>query len=77
MPFLATGAGHGYTNTLSALRNGLVLDMGNFNNVTIDSASNVMTIGGGTITSSMSAALQDAGKEIRTFYIALSYTTTS
>jgi hypothetical protein len=41
--------------------------MGNFNNVDVNSASNIMTIGGSVRSSAASQALQIAGKEIRKF----------
>ncbi|TVY40550.1 FAD-linked oxidoreductase [Lachnellula occidentalis] len=62
--FLATGAGHGYTNTLSALHNGLSLDLGNFSTIEIDSAANTVKIGGSVRAARLIAALQDAGKEM-------------
>jgi len=65
VPFLATGGGHGYTNTLSALQNGLDLDMGKFSTIEIDSRANTMKIGGAVRGTSVIAALQKAGKEMR------------
>ncbi|PYI11870.1 FAD-binding domain-containing protein [Aspergillus sclerotiicarbonarius CBS 121057] len=44
--FLATGGGHGYSGSLGALQNGLELDLGYFNSVTVDAANNLMTVGG-------------------------------
>ncbi|TVY87011.1 FAD-linked oxidoreductase, partial [Lachnellula willkommii] len=64
VPFLATGGGHGYSNTLSALQNGLSLDMGNFSTIEINSTANTMKIGGSVRGTSVIAALQNAGKEM-------------
>ena len=65
VPFLATGGGHGYSVTLSGLQNGIDLDLGNFNSVSIDSSNNLMTIGGSVRFQNMTGPLQAALKEIR------------
>lgn len=65
LSFLTTGGGHGYTDTLNSLQGGVELDMGNFNNVNIDSKDNIMTTGGAVRFTDITEELQAAGKEIR------------
>ncbi|TGO20463.1 hypothetical protein BPAE_0294g00090 [Botrytis paeoniae] len=63
LPFLATGGGHGYTTTLGSLQNGLVLDMGNFKTMELNSTTNMLTIGGSIKSSDVTPMIQAAGKE--------------
>ena len=65
MPFLATGGGHGFATTFGALENGLELDLSFFHNVTLDTATSTMTIGGAVIFRDIYDVLYNAGKEIR------------
>ncbi|MCJ1397126.1 hypothetical protein MMC11_000318 [Xylographa trunciseda] len=65
IPFLGTGGGHGYSTTLSALQNGIEMDLGLFNTSSIDTVANTMTVGGSVIFSDVFSALQEAGKELR------------
>jgi fumiquinazoline A oxidase len=65
VPFLATGGGHGYSGSLGALQNGIELDMGNFNNVSVDAAKNLLTIGGSVKFSDFMGPVYSAGKAIR------------
>ena len=64
MPFLATGGGHGFTTTFGGLKNGLELDLGFFRNVTLNTSTSTMTIGGAVIFREIYDILYDAGKEI-------------
>jgi FAD/FMN-containing dehydrogenase len=65
IPFLATGGGHGTSGTLGEIMNGLEVDLGNFNSVTLNSEDNRLTVGGGTKFSAFINLLYDAGKELR------------
>lgn len=65
MPFLATGGGHGFATTFGGLEDGLELDLGFFRNVTVNSSTSTMTIGGAVIFREIYDILYDAGKEIR------------
>ncbi|KAL3250621.1 hypothetical protein ABHI18_011094 [Aspergillus niger] len=62
IPFLATGGGHGYSGSLGALENGIELDLGYFNSVTIDTANNMMTVGGAVTFSGVEETCYRAGK---------------
>ncbi len=68
MPFLATGAGHGYSTSLGRLHGGIDLDLGAFDTVEVDSAAKTMTIGGSVRTDLVAKALQAAGMEIRRYH---------
>lgn len=65
VPFLATGGGNGYTNTTSAIRGGIGIDLGFFRDVDVDAAHNRVKVGGGVIFNDIFEPLQAAGKEIR------------
>ena len=65
IPFLGTGGGHGYSTTLSVLKNGIQLDLGLFNVISIDAAANTITVGGSVIFADVFPVLQTAGKELR------------
>lgn len=67
VPFLASGGGHGYSTSFGALQNGLKIDLGLFNGVTIDTNQNTMTIGGSVKFSQVTGPLFKAGKEIRKY----------
>jgi hypothetical protein len=45
--------------------NGLEVDLGNFNSITLDSENDKLTVGGGTKFSGFINLLYDAGKELR------------
>ncbi|KAI9368962.1 hypothetical protein BJX61DRAFT_521534 [Aspergillus egyptiacus] len=66
VPFLATGGGHGYSTSFGALQDGLKIDLGFFNNVTVNTDQNTMTIGGSVQFSEIMDPLYNAGKEIQT-----------
>ncbi|KXG46525.1 FAD-binding, type 2 [Penicillium griseofulvum] len=66
VPFLASGGGHGYSTSFGALQNGLKIDLGFFNSITIDKKKNTMTIGGSVKFSDVMPPLYKAGKEIQT-----------
>ncbi|OQE10144.1 hypothetical protein PENFLA_c090G01387 [Penicillium flavigenum] len=63
--FLASGGGHGYSTSFGDLQNGLKIDLGLFNGVTIDTNRNTMTIGGSVKFSQVVGPLFKAGKEIQ------------
>ncbi|KAI5918786.1 hypothetical protein F4810DRAFT_690548 [Camillea tinctor] len=64
IPFLATGARHGYTTTLGTLQNGLEIDLGQLNSVHVDKSAGILTIGGGAQTSDILDPVYEAGFEI-------------
>ncbi|KAI0876619.1 hypothetical protein GGS24DRAFT_216948 [Hypoxylon argillaceum] len=68
VPFLGTGGGHGYTTTTSMLRNGIDIDLGNFNAVDVDVKSETITIGGSVIFDDVFDPLYNAKKEIQIGY---------
>lgn len=63
---MGTGGGHGYTTTTSALKNGINIDLGAFDRVSIDKAASTMTIGGAVTFGDVLDPVFAAGKEIRT-----------
>jgi len=66
IPFLATGARHGYTVTLGGLQQGLAIDLGQFKGYSIDSTAGTLTVGGATTVGDFQSALYEAGYQIRT-----------
>ncbi|KAH7320279.1 hypothetical protein B0I35DRAFT_431078 [Stachybotrys elegans] len=64
VPFLATGGGHGYSSTLGGLEEGISIDMGYFDEITVNTASNTMTTGGAVKTADIVDALHAVGREI-------------
>ncbi len=73
IPFLATGAGHGYSTTFGGCQNGLEIDLGYFKRVEVDKEDNKLTIGGSVTFAEIVDPLYSAGKEIRTFVINSAY----
>lgn len=69
VPFLATGAGHGYSTTLGRLQKGIEIDLGFFRNVTVDKNSSTMTIGGSVRFKDVFEPLAAVGKEISQFIL--------
>jgi FAD/FMN-containing dehydrogenase len=65
IPFLGTGGGHGFTTTLGELKEGLEIDLSQFNNVSVDTRNNRLTIGGSVRFGEILDPLYAAGKEIR------------
>ena len=63
MPFLATGGGHGYTWSLGRLKNGIHVDLSNFQTIEIDQAANTMTVGGAVQIGNVTHDLHAVGKE--------------
>jgi len=64
--FMGTGGGHGYTTTTSAVKNGINIDLGAFDSVSINKAASTMTIGGAVTFGDVLGPVFAAGKEIRT-----------
>lgn len=65
IPFLATGGGHGLPTTLHNLQDGISIDLWNFKNVTVDTAAQTATIGGGNVFSEIYDPIWDVGFELR------------
>ncbi|MCJ1386176.1 hypothetical protein MMC17_009302 [Xylographa soralifera] len=63
--FLGTGGGHGYSATLGTVQNGIEIDLGHFDTVSIDHAANTMTVGGSVHFANITGPLYDAGKEFQ------------
>ncbi|KAJ5951539.1 FAD-binding type 2 [Penicillium vulpinum] len=66
IPFLANGGGHGYSTSFGALQNGLKIDLSLFNEFSIDTEQNTITVGGSVRFSEIMGPLYKAGKEIQT-----------
>ncbi|KAL2799530.1 FAD-dependent oxidase [Aspergillus keveii] len=66
IPFLAVGGGHGFTTTLGDVKEGLEIDLSQFDRVSVDARNNRMTIGGGVRFRDIMDPLYAAGKEIQT-----------
>ncbi|KAF2792080.1 FAD-binding domain-containing protein [Melanomma pulvis-pyrius CBS 109.77] len=64
VPFLATGGGHGYTGTLSALRDGIEVDLSYFNTVEVDKDKNLLKIGGSVRFRDLMGPVYAAGKAV-------------
>ena len=64
--FIGTGGGHGYTTTTSVVKNGINIDLGAFDSVSINKAASTMTIGGAVTFGDVLGPVFAAGKEIRT-----------
>ncbi|KAF9888976.1 hypothetical protein FE257_008146 [Aspergillus nanangensis] len=66
IPFLATGAGHGFSTHLGRIQDGIEIDLGAFNHVSVDVDASTMTIGGSVRFGDIFEPLGKAGKEIQT-----------
>ncbi|KAI0102717.1 hypothetical protein GGR51DRAFT_526744 [Nemania sp. FL0031] len=66
IPFLATGARHGYSTSHGELQNGLAIDLGQLNSVIVDSEAATLTIGAATRFSQILDPVYAAGFEIPT-----------
>jgi FAD/FMN-containing dehydrogenase len=67
VPFLATGGRHGYSRTLTRLRNGLAIDLSNLDEVIVDAEAQTMTTGAGVIFGDIFEPLYNAGFLIRAY----------
>lgn len=65
IPFLATGARHGYSTTLGQLQGGLAIDLSKLNSVQIDKDAAQLTIGPGVHFRDIFGPVYEAGFEIR------------
>ncbi|TRX92610.1 hypothetical protein FHL15_006537 [Xylaria flabelliformis] len=65
IPFLATGGRHGYTTTLGNLKNGLALDLSQFNTVEVDKKAGTLTVGGAVRISQIYDPVYEAGYELQ------------
>lgn len=63
IPFLATGGGHSTTVHVGHLRDGLQIDLSNFDSVELDAERNLLTVGGATRFAQITDVLYNAGKE--------------
>lgn len=66
VPFLVTGGGHGVSTTLAGVRDGVQVDLGNFNDVTFDAETGRLTVGGSVKFSQIIDVVHDAGYQFRT-----------
>ncbi|PSS06796.1 hypothetical protein M430DRAFT_111301 [Amorphotheca resinae ATCC 22711] len=66
IPFLATGARHGYSTTLGQLQGGLAIDLSKLNSVQIDKDAAQLTIGPGVHFRDIFGPVYEAGFEIQT-----------
>lgn len=66
LPFLAVGGGHGATNALSSVHNGLAILTRKLNHVNIEEGGQMATIGSGTLSKEVTDALWSVGKETGT-----------
>lgn len=66
--FLATGGGHGYSATLGTVQSGIEMDLGHFNNYSINAEANTITVGGSIHFRNITGPLYAAGKEWRTYH---------
>ncbi|KAF4499908.1 short-chain dehydrogenase reductase family [Fusarium agapanthi] len=66
IPFLATGARHGYTTTLGDLQNGLAIDLSHFKEFELDVDAKTLSIGPGVTVGEIFDPLFNAGFVIQT-----------
>ncbi|EWG48753.1 hypothetical protein FVEG_08427 [Fusarium verticillioides 7600] len=66
IPFLATGARHGYTTTLRDLHDGLAIDLSHFKEFELDAAAKTLTVGPGVTVGEIFDPLFNAGFDIQT-----------
>ncbi|KAF5589168.1 hypothetical protein FPANT_6383 [Fusarium pseudoanthophilum] len=66
IPFLATGARHGYTTTLGNLQNGLAIDLSHFKEFELDADAKTVTVGPGVTVGEIFDPLFNAGFDIQT-----------
>ncbi|KAI1752351.1 hypothetical protein F4782DRAFT_501516 [Xylaria castorea] len=65
IPFLATGARHGYTTTLGNLNDGVSLDLSQFDTVDVNKTAGTLTVGGGVRISQIYDPVYEAGYELQ------------
>ncbi|PNY29983.1 Uncharacterized protein TCAP_00107 [Tolypocladium capitatum] len=73
VPFLATGGGHGVSSTLAGVRDGVQVDLGNFNDVNFDAETGLLTVGGSVKFSQIIDVVHKAGYQFRTCKQSSSY----
>ena len=66
IPFFATAAGHGTSETLAEVQNGINIDLSNFRYANYDNETETVAVGGSTTFEQVWDALQPAGKELPT-----------
>lgn len=67
LPFLAYTGAHGSITTLGQMNHGIEIDMKQLNSVAVAADGQTATIGGGTISKSVTDALWAAGKQTGKF----------
>ncbi|OQD81687.1 hypothetical protein PENANT_c026G10445 [Penicillium antarcticum] len=64
LPFLATGGRHSSSTTLSAMKNGLAIDLSRLNSVHVDAQAGTLTIGGGVVFGDIVGPVYEAGYQM-------------
>ncbi|KAK8119159.1 FAD-linked oxidoreductase alt4 [Apiospora kogelbergensis] len=65
IPFSPRAGHHAVTSTMRHLQNGILIDMRTLNNITFDSESKTVTVGGGVITEDFVKFIHKLGMEVR------------
>lgn len=76
IPFLAMGGRHAYGTTLSALNDGLAIDLSKLKSVTINNSKGTVTVGGGATIRDVINTVANAGWQIGRFIYGLSQVNT-
>lgn len=64
IPFAPRGGGHCVSNTMKALQNGIMIDMRNFNQLSYNSAKELVTAGGGVLGGDFTQYLHSIKREV-------------
>lgn len=76
LPFLATGARHGYSTTLEEVQGGIAIDLSQLDGFVIDKDAGTLTVGPGVRFIDIFGPVYEAGFQIREF-LSLLYLVTS
>jgi len=63
LPFLAVAGGHGWTNTVSNVKNGIQINLRRLNTASVNADGKSATVGGGTLVHELVTALYAEGKQ--------------